>query len=451
VRHTPLPLRIFPSLALLVAACAAPRASAPGDPEDPERRHLGAFYDREEKGETRTTQVRPFYWREDGPRGRTKVDVFGFLYRYRKDEAFTRVQIFPNVFYTARHTPQDRRTWWFMFFPILWFGHNDFLIFPIGGYSKGILGIDDFLMVSPLYIRTKAISSHPTDPVTFTTHYILWPFIAFGSDQRPGGRRKFRIAPFYGRSTGPGDAESLFVMWPFYTYKRVGKTRGWFSFPFYGRTVSPTRTETTIMWPIYHRNVDLLTGATDTAVWPFWRRAKGGDRVDIRRYWPFYEYRRVEFSTVSYVLWPVFRSRYVSNRDQFSRLTWAAPFYRHVRRFYREDGTELRKTIVWPVGLWERTRDGGREVFLPKLFPVDGPSLRQFAAPIRPFISLYHKRVAPNGDRDFSAAFGLVQSRRTQTTKKVRLLWGIVGWDRGPSGRYLRLFWGIRLRLSRKP
>ena len=143
-----------------------------------------------------------------------------------------------------------------------------FLILPVGGYSKGFLGIDHLMMVTPLYVRTKSISHHPTDPVTFTTHYFLWPFIAVGSDGRPGGRRKFRVIPFYGRSTGPGDSESLFVMWPFYNYKRVGKTRGWFSFPFYGRTESPTRRETTILWPIYHRNVDYLTGATDTALWP---------------------------------------------------------------------------------------------------------------------------------------------------------------------------------------
>jgi hypothetical protein len=392
--------------------------------------------------------VRPFYERQEGPGAKKKVNVLTFLYRYRRDENFTRVQIFPNVFYTARHTPQDKSSWWFMFFPFLWFGNNDFLILPIGGYSKGFLGIDHLMMVTPLYVRTKAISHDPADPVTFTTHYFLWPFVAVGSDGRPGGRRKFRVAPFYGTTTGPGDSESLFVMWPFYNYKRVGKTRGWFSFPFYGRTESPTRKETTILWPIYHRNVDYLTGATDTALWPIWRRAKGSDRLDIRRYWPAYEYRRVEYSTVEYWLWPIFRNHYINTNYRFERHTDVIPFYHRTRRFFREDGTELCKTTVWPLAFWERDRHGGREFFFPKLVPID---LREFTRPVLPFVTLYHNRVRPNGDRETSALLGLFQNRRTQTTKKVRLLWGLLGWDRGPKGRYLRLLWAIRLRVSKKP
>jgi len=35
--------------------------------------------------------VRPFYERQEGPGAKKKVNVLTFLYRYRRDENFTRV------------------------------------------------------------------------------------------------------------------------------------------------------------------------------------------------------------------------------------------------------------------------------------------------------------------------------------------------------------------------
>ena len=34
------------------------------------------------------------------------------------------------------------------------------------------------------------------------------------------------------------------------------------------------------------------------------------------------------------------------------------------------------------------------------------------------------------------------------SARKVRLLTGLIGWDRDSTGRYLRLLWGLRIRVG---
>ena len=322
-------------LALLLAACAATG-----------ERPLNPVYDRQPG----KVEVRPFYWSEESERGR-RVNILGPLVRWREDHVYRSLQVFPNFFYTERHTPQAQRSWFAVFFPFLFVGSDDFLLFPLGGYSKGLIGLYDFLMVTPLYIRTRVRSSHPTDPETYTVRHVAWPLVAWGSDGKPGGRRKFRIAPFYGRKVGPKGEVSGFFLWPLFTYRRSETSKGFFIFPFYGRDETPTREQTTILFPFYHRTKDLLPPyATDTSVWPFWRRAKGSDGFEVRRAWPIAEYRRAGFTTVEYVAWPFWRRSYVDDGREFARWTWVTPFYRRVVGVSRDDGSVRKKTVVWPLG-----------------------------------------------------------------------------------------------------
>lgn len=420
---------------------------APRPPEDD--RPLSPFYDREQDASGRTVQVRPFYWKHEGPEGK-RVNILGPIIRWREDETMRRLEMFPNVYYTARVKPQDRRSWWFMFFPFLFLGHDDFLVFPVGGYSHGLLGLNEFLMVTPLYIRTKSISKAPDKPVTYTVRHVLFPILAWGSDGQPGGRRKFRFAPFFGKQTHRGGAQSGFVLWPFYTWRRSENEHAFFFFPFYGRAEAPTHKDTTVMFPFYHRSRNHLTGGIDTAVWPFWRRAKGSDAIDVRRYWPFYEFRRVGNTLTEVAAWPFWRRTYYEDDREFRKYTWVAPFYKRVRAVSRADGHERKKTTVWPIGRWERYADGGREVAIPVISPIDAPALREFAEPFRPLVSLYHRRTEANGDRETSALFGLYMSRRAGEHRKVRLLGGLLGWGRDGEERHLRLLWAIRLRFGRK-
>lgn len=435
-------MRVPPILLLaLVAACAAP-----GEREGAER-PLSPFVDRENRPQGEVTQVRPFYRKEVS--GDTKrVDVLGPLIRYREDAHFRRLQIFPLVFYTARKAPQELKSWWFILFPFLWLGSDDFLVLPLGGYSKdSFLGINDFLMVGPFYIRAKRISSDPVDPVTFTSHNILWPFIRWGSDGRPGGRRSFRFWPFYRHAITREGGKRGFVLWPFYTWSRERDANQFHLWPFYGRRVTPILREQTVLFPIIQYREDLLTGGTDFAVWPFYRRARSEGQV-VSRYWPLYEYRRVGFTTTEYAFWPFLRRTWVDEAHQFAKYTWVVPFYTNVRKVSRETGVEEKKTLVWPLVRRISDSEGYKEVAVPILWPVDNRYIREWGEPIRPFISIYQSRRKRNGEREASALFGLVMTRRKDEARKTTLLYGLVGWERVPEGRYLRLLWGIRLRLG---
>ena len=435
-------------LVLLGASCA----SAPSRGEE---RPLSPFYDREERPTGKVTQVRPFYWKREDKHG-TSINVLAPLIRYREDETFKRLQILPNIFYTERKGPPEVASRQFIFFPFLWKGNDDFILLPIGGYSNGFLGLHEFLMVTPFYMRSKRITSHPTDPVVFTSRSVLWPFISWGSDGRPDGRRKLRLWPFYGRKDTADGGRSGFIGWPFFTWTQHDEKqiRQWHLWPLYGKTVTPTLEERVILYPIYNRSEDLLTGTKSIAIWPFWRRTRGPDDPEapwpeeVTRAWPLYEYRRVDHTTTEYFAWPFVRTTYLEETHQFGEYVWVVPFYKRIHRVSREDGYEQKKKILWPVFRKESNSAGEEELVIPPIVPVDAPNLRDMAEPLRPFISLYHVHKKANGVREGSALFGSVMTRRSPGRKHVRLLWGAVGWDREPKGRYLRLLWGIRLRLG---
>jgi len=227
-------VRLIPLVALLLAACASSREPATEDGP------LGPIRDRRQEGEETITQYRPFYFKREDHRGKA-VNILAPFIRYREDESFRRIQLVPFGYYTARHSPEEEKSWFFMIFPLVALGTNDFLVLPFGGYSDSILGIDHLLAITPFYIRTRFVRGPAATPITYTVHHVIWPIFAWGTDRQPGGRRKFRFAPFYGRTRGRDGATRGFVLWPFYTWRREKDRRSFFIFPFYGRDVSPTR------------------------------------------------------------------------------------------------------------------------------------------------------------------------------------------------------------------
>jgi len=431
-------VRLLPLLVLvLAAACASPQTEP-----------YGPFVQRTTEGKDTVTQIRPFYYKKEDQYGKA-INVLAPLFRYRYDDVFRRIQVFPFAYYTARHSPANERSWFLILFPFACFGTGDFLILPFGGYSNSLLGIDHLLLVTPFYLRTRFVRGPPGNPDVFTVHHILWPLIAWGSDGKEDGRSTLRFAPFWGIKKGRGGFRKGFVLWPFYTWRKTPDSHAFFIFPFYGRDVSPVVKHTTIMFPIYTRTRHFPSGLVDTSVFPFWRRAKGSEFTDVRRYWPLYMYARDQNDVTTFIAWPIWRRQYVETDREFRRWTWVAqPFYRKTTAFRKADGATMRKTILWPIGRWERTFDGGREVAFPVLWPYDSPSLREYGEPWRPFVSVYRRRTWPSGNRETSALFGLYMSRRTEEQKRVRLLWGFTGWDKSADGTYLRLFWALRLRIS---
>ncbi|MHC4959498.1 MAG: hypothetical protein ACYTGN_14120 [Planctomycetota bacterium] len=437
----------------LVAACAGSPKDTPGE------QHFGAFYDRDERPEGTVTQVRPFYWKQVSKDGQTQVNILGPLILYREDKTFKRLQAFPNIFYTARKEPPEEATWKLLVFPFIWAGPDGTLVFPLAGISKGVLGFHELAMVmGPLYVRTKKISSG-AEPRIFTTHWFMWPFISYGTDDQPGGRRRFAFFPFYGhgrtygRSKGPGEGREpgdreLYILWPFFTMKRGRDIQTFHLWPFYGRRTTPILRETVILWPLYNYREDLITGGKDAAFWPFWRSADGSDHIYVRRYWPLYEYRRVSFNTTEYAAWPIVRQTYVDEGHQFSHYVWANPFYKHVRLWDREKRILRTKDQFWPIYRTDVDSEGRKDIKIPNLIPADAKLIRDFEDTVRPFTSVYSYRNDGRGEVEASAAFGVWMTRKNPKARDTRLLWGLLGWSKNPKGTYLRLLWAIRLRVG---
>lgn len=438
--------RSLPLLLASIAACGFPRQEETGVVDDGGR--LGPFFDRDDSEAGEVTQVRPFYRRQKGPYDQTQVNILGPLIMYREDSHFKRLRAFPNIYYTARKHPQADATWRFLFFPFIWAGDKDFLFFPIGGKARRFLGIDEILMVAgPLYVRSRRITSDK-EPRVFQQHNVLWPFFAWGSDGRPNGRRSLRVWPFFGKAGTVSGGKEGYVFWPFYNWRKERDEVSFHLWPFYGKRVTPILREQVMLWPLFHYREDLLTGGEDMAFWPLWRRATGSDTVEVERYWPLYEYRRVSFTTTEYMAWPFFRRTWVDEPHQFSHYLWGNPFFRRVKLYDREKHILRTKLQVWPLVRTDRNSVGAKDVVVPLLLPDDAKLIRDFMDPIRPFTSIYSLQRKPTGETETSAAFGVYMGRKTKNTKQTRLLWGLVGWDRRPEGRYVRLLWAIRFRIG---
>ena len=423
--------------------------SEPRESHEQRGQVLNPIYDAEESREEKKVQFRPFYWRYESV-DEKRIDVLAPMYTWREDSQFKRMQIFPFVYYTERTAPEDQKSWWLIGFPFLWVGNDDFLILPFGGYTTGFLGIQHLLMITPLFIRTKSTYREvgEKENTTYTARYIAWPFVGWGSDGKKGGRRKLRIIPFYGYSKDRDGSEAGYVMWPIYTWQRDRRRNreGWMLWPFFGKDNSPTHRRTTVAWPFWTYDENYLSGAKDASLWPFWRHARGGDQIEVRRFWPLAEYRRDGFSTTEWRLWPFWRQTYLNEAHTFSRYNWVLPFYKRVERFHRATGQYSLNTKIWPIGRWELYKGGGKEVAIPVYLPWR-LARRETVEPWRPFVSIYHRWAQPNGDLDESAAFGLYLYRRRANWKKTSLLTGLIGWDKGPDGVHLRLFWGLRFKL----
>lgn len=438
-------------LGALLVGCATPTRAAYPPPKEENRPAPNPFVDREKyPGEdAKKTQFRPFYWKyEQGDR--KEINVLGFVYRWREDEVFERLTVFPLIFYTKRKEPQELKSWFLYVFPILFAGDDSLLVFPFGGITRGMLGIHEIMMITPFFLQTRTFSSDRTNPIIYVVRHFPWPFFGYGTDRRPGGRRKYRIWPFWGKEIRRRDGSSKgFIGWPFYTWRvRSDTDKSFLLFPFYGRDETATQRSTTIMFPFYQRTRNFHSGLIDTSVWPFYRKAGGVDWFEQTRYWPFWQYRRADFTTTESIAWPFWRRTYVDNHHQFTRYTWALPFYREKIKVHRKDGSKDHKVTVWPFVRSERFADGGREVLIPQLLPVDYPELRKYAESFNPFVSFYHRRRWGDGRVDTSAAFSLYMNRKGSDFNRTSLLTGLVGWSRDPTGRYLRLLWGIRIKVG---
>jgi hypothetical protein len=306
-----------------------------------------------------------------------------------------------------------------------------------------------FVML-PLYLRTEK-RGVVTHNMPFPLFHIrtgpglkgwqFWPLIGW-EEKLPGratniwkeevtipGHKRFSLLwPFYFKNTlgiGTTNVQEQFVLLPFYT-----------------SISSPARDSRSYGFPLgYTHTIDRQRGYEEHDLpWPLVVFARGEGK-QVNRVWPFFSQAKGPILQSDFYLWPIYK---------YNRAT-AAPLDRERTRillFLYSDlverntatGTEFRRRDLWPLYTWRKERDDSRrlQLFAP-LEPIlpHNKSVERLYSPIysvwrsekngktghcsRSLLWNFVRAEQRQGERNFSALFGVVQYRRNEDGRHLRI------------------------------
>lgn len=342
---------------------------------DGQRNFLGPLVSYEnEAGATHLT-VRPLLSSYDSPHDYT------FLFPLGKS---TGEKAYFVPLYT-RHTSEDARD--FSLFPFFWGetgeGRSYGGVFPFYGKLYNRFRRDEIgFFLWPLYGYSKG------DGTTRTN--VLWPFFSFYSGYQEG----FKIGPLYGQRRWGNERESRFVLWPFFIKDTKGldtdePVRSVWAIPFYMQTKSPRSSFYAVLWPFF--TYSRVGDRTEVkAPWPVFSYTSGGQESGSSM-WPVYAHYRSGKDETTYVLWPIYKGadRYPSEGKR-----WTEKRILLLNKYTDDDRGEFLN--VWPFFEY-RSAEAEEDFFFPSVLPWRN---KDFDRIVRPLLTLYEYRRA--GDRTVS-------------------------------------------------
>jgi hypothetical protein len=398
---------------------------------------LGTY---ERKGEDKRVHVYPFYLRD------VRVDPDGFKHD-------TTVMFPPGVF-AGSH-------------PV----HGDFAyVFPFGGNMYGLFGKDEIIgVLFPLYAWTRDRGVE--------TNHILFPLIAWWS----GGDEKatesgWRVLPFYGHQEKvSAEGVQIFdrhtVLWPFITWVHEAKNArnpydSIFIFPFWGKTRSDWRDEDTVLWPLFRYYHDKQEHYQEwRAPFPFFffgtddgsEGAAANSRFDI---WPLFGFRnRNDSYTRHFFLWPFERYERQETDEYIDKRFWFVPFLYTMSRVGKTPPSSAgpsdavaaasaeppwteRKTRLWPLLKYHRTKEGDVELHALELMLWDDPMLN-FDTILDPLYRLFRYVSKHDGSSELDVLLGIFSSRtKADGSSRWDVLGGLFGHGTDSKGEgTMRLLW----------
>jgi len=424
-------------------------------------RALGPFYEhrRDDKGRT-FTAVRPFYSRiEDPEKDRALTEMLwplGVAHRFRRETYWRFVNLYHDDFDNTDRASRYRT----VLFPLLFYGRDKwgedyFAVFPLGGSLHEYIGQDrmDFILF-PLYGHAEHDEIEGFN--------VLWPFVNWTEGE---GISRFRVFPFYGRSTMGDVWEKRFYLWPFYSsadfYYPQSSGHAFILFPLFGRVDLTDQQGWMLLPPFFHWS----KGEEMTKLncpWPFIQYRSGHeDRLYI---WPFYGRRERGPVRSTYYLWPIVHDNVFTGSRVTKRRLHVIPLY-YQEDWRARDGTEslVKARKIWPLFCYARERDHS-VLRIPDLWPFYGVggvernfapfwtlySRAQFGETIEHELlwGLYRTRNDGRGNGRMSI-FPLYSSRRSAEGEGVRewsLLHGLLGYRREGWQTTYRLLYFFRIR-----
>ncbi len=368
-------------------------------------RILGPLIYRRKGAEEGEFALRPlFYWIKNGKENSLSIEYLYPLGKFKRENGYTRNYIVP--FTTLRdEQAEGRRESGFSLF--LYFrgqadgGERYWGVFPLYGRLVGRFGRDRIrFYLWPLY-------SDVSDEGAYTWNF-LWPVL---SRTRGGGKKAFRVWPFWGYKEEEGVSRADFVLWPFFTKKvrnldTDNPEREYFLFPLYRRVRSKKARQVTILWPFFHHAVDERYGYERwDAPWPFisLSQAKKMKRVML---FPLYHSKEAPGDRTQWVLWPLYQCW----DDQIGNQREVVQRYLLVNRIktvFNDKGEVTSKQVsIWP--LFRYTREGDEvKLCLLNLIPLRYEGF----------------------ERNWAPLYTVARYERSGSRKKWDILWGL--YERG--------------------
>jgi len=242
--------------------------------------------------------------------------------------------------------PESRHRLWLL---PLWFsgkdaqGENYAALFPLGGHLHEFLGRDKIeWWLFPLYFETDINDVH--------SETWMWPIY---SNTKGKNVERFRVFPFYGRSSLREDWRKWFVMWPFYsageyTYKG-SQGGGWMLFPIAGH-MKLSDQETWYVIPPLFRYMKNGEQTKQYLPWPIIQKSDGPTKKFY--IWPLYGWKKTEDISTEFALYPIFIRQDIERPTERIERRVVAPIWHWEKRLGKDEAGKVVKTNSTYQKLW---------------------------------------------------------------------------------------------------
>lgn len=413
--------------------------------------------------------VRPLYSHtENGAAGRERFEIVWPLATAKSFENQKTVRVLTAIYTNFdRDDPDSRYRFWVV--PFYYQGRDADLesywaLWPLWGSVHEFLSQDEInFALWPILMTTRMNDMEG--------RHVVWPILGRTTGE---GVDRFRVFPFYARSSRENVFEKTTYLWPFYTrgefHHPLAQGSGYILFPLWGH-MEMNNEETWYVIPPFNRFTRSETQNKTHIVWPFFQYYTG--QTEKLYLWPLWGTKVQRGSRKTFFLWPIFSFHTIDQGETVKKYTTVLPFYTGRSNLDsapaegEEAEVESKRKNFWPLYSYYRDQEFMQFRML-DLWPFkhDGPIERNLA----PFWALYVREGA--GDtRESELLWGLYRHRRRgeveryvsvfplfswhredeeTANREFSILKGLLGYESDDEGRRLRLLYFLRLGLGGK-
>lgn len=370
---------------------------------------LGPLFKLQQHGDEREMAIRPFIFQTTNRHNRTSSAEYLYpLASSASTPEVSTVQLIKviqnNVYRKNEGEKQDKSS---MFFPFYISGKSEKYgpytsVFPFYGDIYERFWRDEYHYVMfPLYGRTVKKGT--------TTRNYLYPFFATIEGERESG---FQFWPLYGQSAKDGVYNRRFAIWPIFMKEQIGldtdnPTDKLTILPLYAATDSQKKVSRSYLWPFFGYTDDIARSQKEVDYfWPFWLTVRGEAR-NVTSLLPFYSEDKGKETLKRWYLWPIYKHEEM-NSPAFSQERDRILYflYSDNREMWPKDGSNRRRTALWPLFVYKRDPRGVSSLSMPApvepVFDRDGIE-RNWA----PLWRLYQQKWNDRGDSAVSFLWNL--------------------------------------------